>query len=542
MAPGEECDLSAWDEFGLPAVTKGGFAPSGFTTSISSVKLLTSTHRAMAVAAIAPPDGRLSWAPGASLPHWADVVGTDVESFFNVHFSAAALQALCFIFNLSGTGTAKASRAKALVTAKVAPVHPAMVRAWLHAHVGCRAGTREDGVLTEAEMSVAPAGFGVPHTPPPPPSGSASGGPPAGLETPPDGAGSGRRRPPSPPDGTDTATPPPWWSLMSAMQQQAEASNALVRTMAAQSERDRAEAERRLHESQAEAAVQAAMRSKPLLERVVDEAAAAFGALPRARFFDASRFSVQRRLRMANMRPLVEGAGFKAQAKSQALMEADLAQGSKAAADIRQGFRFLFAELAARPEFPATRLKDMLTWWSRLHDLVLPGVQESQRMLFAVAFSERHAALLGQPSLDEEGVMKWAARLHAPGGPLVRQYLSAPVGGPGVSGGGGGGAGGRGSTGSSPRKRPSSSSKSAGPPSKKTGTTASSSLAGKWCWTRCVKANGRCTRGECVMSHWCPSHWKEGEGVKVDHAACDCDAFDAKFAERAAKGSSRVPA
>lgn len=132
--------------------------------------------------------------------------------------------------------------------------------------------------------------------------------------------------------------------------------------------------------------------------------------------------------------------------------------------------------------------------------------------------------------------MQWAARLHAPGGPLFRQYLS-PLG----SGASGALSAVRldgkalGQNGASPRKRQKSA--PAGAPKK-----APTPIAEKWCWSRCKKDKGQCNRATCSMSHWCPSHWKEGAGAKVDHAACDCDAFDAGFAERAAKGLSRAPA
>ena len=57
-----------------------------------------------------------------------------------------------------------------------------------------------------------------------------------------------------------------------------------------------------------------------------------------------------------------------------------------------------------------------------------------------------------------------------------------------------------------------------------------------WCWSRCRKGKGQGSRAACSMSHWYTSHWKVRAGVKVDHAACACDAFVTGFAVRAAKG------
>lgn len=399
-APGEECDLSAWEEFRLPAVTKTGFPATGFTKPAANVKLLSMTpaQRAAAVASMAPPVGRVSWAPREDLPHWSSTVGKEVTEFFQSHFSLSALQALVFIYKLDPNGTAKAMLARALVAAEVAPVPPVMIRTWPQAHLECRSGLRHDGPLTSEELSRVP--LGVLGTPPPLPAAAVTGGQPAGGGVQAEVRGLGVVVP-APNTSTDL-TAPTVTSLLQALQQQAAASNAMMRAMADQAQREKSAAEARLADSQAAEAALVALRSKPLLERVLDEAAAAFGAEPRAKFFDASRLGVPQRQRMASMRPLPDSLGFKQQAKSQATTEADLARGSKAASDIRQGFRYLFSQLAARPVFPATRLKDMLMWWSRLHELVLPGVQESQRMAFAVAFAERHAGLLGQPSVEEE--------------------------------------------------------------------------------------------------------------------------------------------
>ena len=534
----ESCPMEPFD--GLTDLPPVGDRAKGddFPSTIGQVRFVGPVRQRTQLAmAAGPPSGRDTWSllEGVAWHETADARDA-VRAFFSGAFSVDALKGLAFIHSVSvATGAAKEALCVALVAALVAPVRPKVIRAWLMARREYQSGVRGGSEVSSEEIEKAAATTIPPTTPgqggqmPPPNFSPTTGG---------EGGGTG---------GSGTSAVDAQLRLVQAQLELVQAQeraaraaraqpdnnlNALVdemrRSREAREEKDRREAARLEAED--------ARATRSLLERTCEDAVECFRA---GTYFDVTRLDKASRVRMLGLRHQTAVAriapNLLVHTGAGADAEAELSKGSKAPGAIEQGFVFLIALLASQADFPRAKLADLAMWWSRLTELVVPGVRLAQKLEYAAQFNLRYAGKLGVPSSEEPGVGQWSA-LVLGSCALKQEYLQpsalmrSAAGGPYGGGGGGGGARGKGPGKESPAKR---------------AKTSVVPMKAKFCWEVCKKGH-TCPKngvaGGCKMSHFCPCcYFGKGLGTRVQHSASDCPNFDNDTARKAASGALTMP-